>query len=379
MRGKRFYAILIGLITVGIISVVVFRKQQEEKYVAFEGYEITAITDRVDNLYNEDKTDIVENIADDELEAIDKILFDLKEKDFSSKNERHLEETTVEFMAAREMREIQREIRELFIEDEIIDQKVTMPQVEALKEKLDPYEATTLFFERNTIAIEDAHLQVTTITTAASFVADLFEEDEVVVRKDITREDETEALELIKPIKNEVVKEELTNKIELVDIALTEMEEALAVEAELEALEEVKDSEETEESEEEGVEEKMEEAPEYTAPDNERENSGSASNPWSTPRTPSSSGTETGSSSGRTRSSGGGSSGTQNDPYTERNEPDSAIEPTEEEEDTHFPVEDDEGEQEEPVPSIPEIPEEPTDPVDSEDAAEPDPENIEEP
>jgi len=105
VRGKRFYAILIGLMTVGIISVVLFQKQQEEKYVAFEGYEITAITDRVDDLYNEDKTDIVENISDDELEAIDKILLELKEKDCSSENKRHLEETTFEFTAAREMRD----------------------------------------------------------------------------------------------------------------------------------------------------------------------------------------------------------------------------------------------------------------------------------
>lgn len=378
MRGKRFYAILIGLITVGIISLVLFRKQQEEKYVAFEGYEITAITDRVDNLYNEDKTDIVENISDDELEAIDQILFDLKEKDFSPENERHLEEATFNFTAAREMRDLEREVRELFIEDEIIDQEVAMPQVEALKEALAPYETKTLFFERNTAAIENASQQVTTITAATTFVDELFEEDEVV-RRGVTREDEAEALALIESIQNQVVKEELTSRIELVDVALTEMEEALAVEAELEALEEEEDSEETEELEEEVVEEEKEEEPEYTAPNNERENSGTTSNPWSAPRTPSSSGTNTGSSSGHTRSSGGGTSSTRSNPYTERNEPDPAIETTEEEEGIDSPVEDGEGEQEEPAPSVPETPEEPTESVDSEDSAEPDPENMEEP
>lgn len=350
----------------GIISLVLFRKQQEEKYVAFEGYEITAITDRVDDLYNEDKTDIVENISDDELEAIDQILFDLKEKDFSPENERHLEEATFNFTAAREMRDLEREVRELFIEDEIIDQEVAMPQVEALKEALAPYETKTLFFERNTAAIENASQQVTIITAATSFVDELFEEDEVV-RRDVTREDEAEALALIEPIQNQVVKEELTSRIELVDVALTEMEEALAVEAELEALEEEEDSEEKEEE------------PEYTAPNNERENSGTTSNPWSAPRTPSSSGTNTGSSSGHTRSSGGGTSSTRSNPYTERNEPDPAIETTEEEEGIDSPVEDGEGEQEEPAPSVPETPEEPTESVDSEDSAEPDPENMEEP
>ncbi len=376
MKGKRFYSILIGLITVGIISVVLFRKQQEEKYVAFEGYEITAITDRVGDLYNEDKTDIAENISDDELKAIDQILSDLKEKDFSSENTRHLEETAFDFAAAREMRDLEKEIRELFIEDEIIDQEVAGPQVEMLKEKLDPYEAKTLFFERNTTVLEDACQQVMTITTATAFVADLFEEDEVV-RRDITREDEAEGLALIKPIKNQVIKEELTSKIELVDMALTEMEEALAIEAELEALEEAEYSEETEEHEE-VVEEEMEEEPEYRAPDNEWEHSGTASHPGSAPRPPSSSETDTGSGSGRTRSSNEGTSSTLNDPYTERSASDPAIETPEEEENAHSSVDEGEDEEEEPTPSIPETPEEPTDPVDSEDSDETSPENIEE-
>lgn len=53
----------------------------------------------------------------------------------------------------------------------------------------------------------------------------MFEED--VVIENVTRADEEEALELIEPIRNKEVKEELTSRVETVSLALTEMEEVL--------------------------------------------------------------------------------------------------------------------------------------------------------
>ena len=70
MKGKKFYAILIGLIVIGIGSVQLYRQQQEEKALEFEGYEISKIEKRIDALYNEDKTDIEEDISTEELEDL---------------------------------------------------------------------------------------------------------------------------------------------------------------------------------------------------------------------------------------------------------------------------------------------------------------------
>ena len=377
MKGKKFYFILVGLITVGVVSLIIFRRQQEEKYIAFEGYEITAITDRVDELYNEDKTDIVKDISDEQLEEIDSILLELKEKDFSSENEHLLQEAELDYLMARDMNVLEAKINELFIEDEIIDQHSTIGQVEELKEELDNYEMTSLFFERNTETLENAHHQTEVIETARNFIDDLFEEEEVV-RGDITREDEAEALRLIEQIKNQVVREELTGRIEIVDVTLTEIEEAKLLEAELEALEEEISEEELEEDETEIIDEEIEEEFEHTdTTPNDEWDSETSTNSWSSPRNSDTNASGNDTDSGNSNyQTGGDTSNTEGN--TNDTEPIEGYEEEDNTEDTGDMNNDEKVEPEEQRPENPEAPEEPDEPIDSENTYETDEEQDEE-
>lgn len=298
MKGKKFYLILVGLIVVGVASVFLYRQQQEARVLEFEGYEISEIENRVDALYNEDKTDIVENISEAELEELDMIFLDLKDQKFRKRNEQRLKDTELDFLMANEMNQLDLEIVDLFVEDDIIERDISMNEVDRLEKEIEIYESKSVYFERNSDVLENVRTQITDIERAIDFIDALFEED--VVRADITREDEEEALELINQIRNEEVKEELTDQVEIVSLALTEMEEALALEAEIEALEE----EELEEDEEEELAEEFEEEEiEYIAPANEWESETSDSNSSWTP--PSNSWSGGSGNSGSSTGSGG--------------------------------------------------------------------------
>lgn len=64
MRGKKFYIALFGVFVAGIVSVIIYKQQQEMRALDFEGYEISSIQSKVDALYNDDKTDIQKDIED---------------------------------------------------------------------------------------------------------------------------------------------------------------------------------------------------------------------------------------------------------------------------------------------------------------------------
>lgn len=273
MKGKKFYFILIGLIVVGVASVFLFRQQQESRFMEFEGYEIREIAARVDELYNEDKSDIVENISEEELTEIDDEIAELREQDFSKRNERYLDDVELDYLIARELNAIQLDIDKLFIEEDIVDKETTVAQIDGLEQQVLDFEIKEGFVNRNMSALDNARDQRIDIEKATEHIESLFDEEDVV-RTDVTREEEEEALELIKPIRNEEVKEELLGRVEVVSVTLTEMEEALALEEELEALEEEAVLEEVEELE--GLEE---EETEYIAPSTDG-NSGSSSSTW---------------------------------------------------------------------------------------------------
>lgn len=289
MKGKKFYVILAGLLVIGIASVFLYREQQEARVLEFEGYGISEIEERVTGLYNEEKTDISENISTEELKNIEGLFVELKDQTFSGRNEQRLKEAELDFLTASDMKETEEKINKLFVDDDIIEADISTNDVEQLEQEIETYEMKTIYYERNVKFLEDASIQISDINTATEFIEALFDND--LVREDISREDEEEALELIEPIRNTEIKEELSARVEVVSLALTEMEEALALQEEIERLEAEEEAEEELLDEDEMLEE---EEVEYTAPPNDW-NSGSS--------------TSGSSSSGANQSSGNWNSG----------------------------------------------------------------------
>ena len=62
MKRRSYYILIVGLLIVGILTVNFYQRKQEERMLAFEGYEISTIEERIEALYNEEKTDIIEGI-----------------------------------------------------------------------------------------------------------------------------------------------------------------------------------------------------------------------------------------------------------------------------------------------------------------------------
>lgn len=143
MKGKKFYIAIIGLFVIGIGSIVMYRQQQEARALEFEGYEIATIESRVDALYNDDKTDIQENI-DPELAELEQIFLELNEKDLSNRSERRIEDMEHEFLSANEMNELQEDISDLFREEEIVRKNASTDDIEELQSSLVPFEDKTI-------------------------------------------------------------------------------------------------------------------------------------------------------------------------------------------------------------------------------------------
>lgn len=245
MKGKKFYIILAGLLLIGITSIYFFRQQQENQYLEFEAFEIASVEARVNKLYNEDKTDISENIADDEFDEINELLQDLNSKDFHPKNVERLVAVEKEYQTAMEMNALEVNIKDLFVEKEIIEENISVNAIEDYETQLQSFQEKMAYYDRNSQALESAKQQARDMEEAIVFVANLFEDD--LVRMDITRENEEEAHELVEKIKNKEVRKRLLAQLETVNLALNEAEEALALE---EALAEETDELEYEEAEE---------------------------------------------------------------------------------------------------------------------------------
>lgn len=233
MKGKKFYFILVGILLVGLSTIYFFRQQREKQFLEFEAYEIASVEAQVDDLYNEDKTDILEDISTEELENIDKLLNDLEGKEYSKKNKQRLNTVESEFLTAKEMNTLQIDINELFVKNGIIEKNISLNKVESLEDQITGFQEKTVYYDRNVVTLSDAEEQIKDIEVARSYIEDLFEED--FLRSDVTRADEEKALKLIEKIKNEEVREELFVRVETVSLALTEAEEALALEEALAA------------------------------------------------------------------------------------------------------------------------------------------------
>ena len=212
MKRRSYYILLIGLIIIGIVTINFYQRKQEERMLAFEGYEISTIADRVNALYNEEKTDIADDLTDEEFEDLEIILEDLSTKDLTNSSEKDIQSMHVEFLEARDMYTIQNDIENLF-EQKIIIRTVNLDKVSKLENKLEAYTTRTVYYDRNKKLVEEANEQLTIIKEARNFVENLHD-DEGNLRADLTQEELDEAQELINLIKNNEIKAELAGVLD---------------------------------------------------------------------------------------------------------------------------------------------------------------------
>ena len=264
MKGKQFYFLLISLILVGVGSVFLYRQREEQRVLEFEGYEITAIESRIESLYNEEKTDISQNISEEELEEISIIFEELDEKKLSRRSRDRIKDMEADFLTAESMMDTERNVKEIFNEANIVTKDLKEEEIDTLEADVLTFDNMPLFIDRNIELLAYARQQVVTINRATEFVEGLFDEDRNVLES-ATREDEEEALNLIEPILNEEVKEELTLQVDQVNLVLTQREEQLALEEALRQQQEAQEMQESEETN--NIEESNEpEEPQYTNP-----------------------------------------------------------------------------------------------------------------
>lgn len=264
MKGKQFYFLLISLILVGVGSVFLYRQREEQRVLEFEGYEITAIESRIESLYNEEKTDISQNISEEELEEISIIFEELDEKNLSRRSRDRIKGMEADFLTAASMMDTEKNVKEIFVEANIVTKDLKEEEIDTLEADVLTFDNMPLFIDRNIKLLAYARQQVVAINRATEFVEGLFGED-MNVLESVTREDEEEALNLIEPILNEEVKEELTLQVDQVNLVLTQREEQLALEEALRQQQEAQEMQESEEAN--NIEESNEpEEPQYTNP-----------------------------------------------------------------------------------------------------------------
>lgn len=258
MKTKRFYLILIGLIIVGIGSVFMHKQQEEARALEFEGYEIESIEKQVDDLYNEEKTDIRENISG-ELINLEQIFAELNKKDLSFTSKNRIEKIEELYLTAKQMYELERSILEIFIEEDVVKSHVTLDMIDELEVELQSYEDKTLYYTRNNSYIGNARVQIETIKEATKMVNELSKED---LSYDTINHDEIEkVIDLVKQIKDDKIKTRLMSRLEAVQLALEESEaeeELLDEEEEMDEIEEVLEEEQLVETDEDLVNDQAE-------------------------------------------------------------------------------------------------------------------------
>lgn len=229
MRGKKYYALVIGLILVGIGTFVFYRQQQEARILAFEGYEISLIEEEVEALFNADKTDIERDVPEEKWPELETTFLGLMDQDFSGRNERKVQAMHADFLVAYDMYKVERDVDALFEDGRVVKESVTLDAVDTVKLAVENFGEKPVYYERNIERVDEAREQVETIERARTFLADLYDEEGRLMEF-VTREDEEEALEWIRQVKNPSVREKLRADAERLNTALTAAEEASALE-----------------------------------------------------------------------------------------------------------------------------------------------------
>lgn len=216
--------LIVGLIVVGIGSFFIYNRQQENKFLEFEGYEVSIVEKRVEELYNDDKTDLASNLTADKFTEINQLILELEDKEYRPKNQKKLEQVRVDFETASTMHELELSINEMFEEDsEIVKKDTNEENIIELEEQLKVFQDTTKFYTRNSNQLVSASEQVETIKLVQEMLDELFQDGEL--RDDVTIEQLEGVQQLISTVKNIALRDSLLARLDGIEIASAEDEE----------------------------------------------------------------------------------------------------------------------------------------------------------
>lgn len=218
MKGKKLIVTLIGLLIVGFGSVLLYKQQQEARVLEFQGYEIETIESKVNNLFNEEKTDIKEDITD-EIESLELIIIELQNENLSYQTEKRVKELTDEVHTAKGMNKLQEKILFLFKEDAVTE-NISINDIENLESSLANFEDKPKYFKRNADNLKEAVAQVEMINEATMLVASLAEND--VLDPELSEDKIEDISKIVNKIKNSEIKDRLLKQIEVIYMAYEE-------------------------------------------------------------------------------------------------------------------------------------------------------------
>ena len=216
--------LIIGLLLIGIGSFFIYNHQQKDRFLKFEGYEVSLIEEKVDKLYNKDRTDLADNLTLDGINEVEQSILDVKDKKISEKNQTIFEDVIADFGTVQLMFDLELSIDEVFEEDsEIVKIEINDENITKLEEELEGFQEMSKYYIRNTNRLVSASEQVEAINLVQERLDELFEDGEL--REDITDEELEEVRELINTVKNRELKDSLLARLEGVEVASAEEEE----------------------------------------------------------------------------------------------------------------------------------------------------------
>lgn len=216
--------LIIGLLLIGIGSFFIYNHQQKDRFLKFEGYEVSLIEEKVDKLYNKDRTDLADNLTLDDINEIEQLILGIKEKDLSDKNLKKLNYVIDDFEIVQVMNDLELSIEEIFEEgSEIVKIEINDENITKLEGELEAFQEMSKYYIRNANRLVSASEQVETINLVQERLDELFEDGEL--REDVTNEELEEVRELINTVKNSELKDSLLARLEGVEVASAEEEE----------------------------------------------------------------------------------------------------------------------------------------------------------
>jgi len=180
---------------------------------------ISNIGEKVELLFNEDKTDLAENVDSKQFDEIEALLEAEEGNEFSEENTLRIESVISDLGAAVRMYEFRELMLSLVSEDGVVDGSAYLE----VKEHVTEFENRELFYKRQLAKlekIEDLYeqqlVQKEHEKKTKQAMSKLFNKDDKV-KNDVTKEDYDKVVKLVKDIEDEDLKKSLEKDLEKVD------------------------------------------------------------------------------------------------------------------------------------------------------------------
>src|SRR5690625_3650886 len=183
MKIKNIVFVLLGVL---LVTVFVGCSNKDEE----DAERISILEEKVDALFNEEKTDLDKNVDPKQLDEIDKLLEAEDGEEFSEENALRIESVVLHLSEAVGMYEFQDQVLKLVSEDGVVDEYAYLE----IKEHVAEFEDKELFYERQVKELEKIEklyqqqlAQKEHVEKTEKAMAKLFKDDKVI--KNVTKKD----------------------------------------------------------------------------------------------------------------------------------------------------------------------------------------------